>query len=719
MLNLRVRVAAMSAGAKKVSQSQINNFTSAYVFLQSLTPTSPDDDWVGMSAVEEVFYVNLGQRDVSVFRRVREETTNMGFIEWGQIDTETFGDSEVELASPSDFDSTASNALLRLTNQGSEMLSRGPPANVHGESTHVESQGAGRSNVSRSQESQSGVRSTISTSAYVFLQSLTPTSPDDDWVGMSAVEEVFYVNLGQRDVSVFRRVREQATSMGFIEWGQIDTETFGDSEVELASPSDFDSTASNALLRLTNQGSEMLLRGPPANVHGESTPVASQGAVSPSNASLEATAAVTAIQHYPLPAFKAPPKCPDMKSFLQCIFGKLASSKPFGWVSMNLAVANFALAYGPSEASMPNLEARRDYVAPDLASWCLSARQDKLLEWGRSDPSKHDLVQVCGHGQVEGHSMDAFLRLSDAGHNVAYPNEKRGSKTSASWWHSSVESGLQHHQQTQSSPRDDSSRRSSNASAVEERRRRSGRASISSHESGGHHHGHSRSSATNAAIGRTYSRDSASTARSADRRSADSDLGSRSSRREDRRDSQHSGGGGSRGSFERSGSHHSEGQRSNHAESPAIIDAGGNPDWFLPNTYRGRTRCQHFKGVEIERDNCRFGIKCHYAHVQPRFGSQYMDYWYEEARSVPVPLLDNVIFGKRTYMDEWGRTQKEITAVYQDPNTMIYYLAEGGKTRLDGQFNWYPTTDAAKSALEFSYVFSQPRYAEQYRRVSR
>ncbi|CAB9526809.1 expressed unknown protein [Seminavis robusta] len=207
--------------------------TSTYAFLQSLTPTTPDDDWVGMSAVEEAFYVNLGQRDVSVFRRVREEATNMGLIEWGQIDTETFGDSEVELASPSDFDSTASNALLRLTNLGGEMLSRGPPANDHAESTHVESQGAGRS---RSQESQSGVRSTISTSAYVFLQSLTPTSPDDDWVGMSAVEEVFYVNLGQRDVSVFRRVREETTNMGFIEWGHIDTETFGDSEVELASP---------------------------------------------------------------------------------------------------------------------------------------------------------------------------------------------------------------------------------------------------------------------------------------------------------------------------------------------------------------------------------------------------------------------------------------------------------------------------------------------------
>jgi hypothetical protein len=94
-----------------------------------------------------------------------------------------------------------------------------------------------------------------------------------------------------------------------------------------------------------------------------------------------------------------------------------------------------------------------------------------------------------------------------------------------------------------------------------------------------------------------------------------------------------------------------------------------------------------------------------------------MDYWYREAShlNLKVPALRNIVYGERTITDDRvGGEQREFSAAYKDPETNIYHVAEGGSAFDDEGLCWYPSKEAAKAALEFSYFVGAPKFVRDY-----
>lgn len=81
---------------------------------------------------------------------------------------------------------------------------------------------------------------------------------------------------------------------------------------------------------------------------------------------------------------------------------------------------------------------------------------------------------------------------------------------------------------------------------------------------------------------------------------------------------------------------------------------------------------------------------------------------YERNRGY-VPPVDHSLV---RYEDHYRRDRDrvEYTAAYRDPETKIYYLAEGGAGSLDRRsgLSWYQSKKEAKQAVELVYLASLP-----------
>jgi hypothetical protein len=272
---------------------------------------------------------------------------------------------------------------------------------------------------------------------------LACTTSKEEWISMDEVEAAFLQRSGQANLSWFREVCSYATARGYVGWGKpdLDDMCFGDSEVEVASSSEFDEAAKDAQMRVTITGRETLSkwessRTPSSPSFGHDSHVkkvfskevwpsivSASGHNVPAVSSVSNTDARLSVPRVSPPLLGAYPRCPDVKAFLDCIFTGVPLDDNLGWVNMIDAVARFAQLYGPPVTATIGIAEAWCLVKPDFEQFLKNAGSEKMVSWGRGHLSTFESVQVVTYQQDEGHSVpdDTFLRLTDKGCKVVFP----------------------------------------------------------------------------------------------------------------------------------------------------------------------------------------------------------------------------------------------------------------------------------------------------------
>jgi len=126
--------------------------------------------------------------------------------------------------------------------------------------------------------------------------------------------------------------------------------------------------------------------------------------------------------------------------------------------------------------------------------------------------------------------------------------------------------------------------------------------------------------------------------------------------------------------------------------------------WFLLTSGKGKSICHRFRSAADV--GCRFGKKCHFAHINPPLGREVLESWMATRRD-PLPNLPRNGF-KFDVQNRSGSTF--FAAAYFDANSRIYYAAEEGRCShrdMDGTY-WYACESDAEDAVAVVYAASQP-----------
>jgi hypothetical protein len=671
------------------------------LFLECATST---EDWISMDEVEAAFLQRCGEANVSWFREVRSYATARGYVDWGKLDLDDmcFGDSEIEVASPSDFDEAAKDAQLRVTNRGRETLSqwessRTPSFPSFGHDSHMKKVfskevlpsivGASGHNVSAvASVSNTGVSPSVPRvsppllEAYprcpdvkAFLDCIFTGIPLDDnlgWVNMMDAVARFAKLYGPPVTATFgmaetcclvkpdfERFLKTAGLEKLVSWGRGHPSTFDSVQVVTFQQVEGHSVPDDTFLRLTDKGRKVVFHFLRDEV-GNST---------------------------------APDKNSDVTVMSELREARQQHKR--GYDVLRDKSTRFVASSTTSSDSVDSNRrpSRNEQGTPQRSPNFTSS----LSATGNADQGSHNHDHKRsegshGGGDGAGRSYHGPSSHGQGDPHAAQAPSRRGSHQSSDGKSNSSGSTNRYH--SFSSPRDHARILCQIVSEAKD-------AALGGWSLGGivAVKFHAFLKQRKGSVGKDELR---TTYRNAKRLAEEN--GWISHRRSNTGTEDYM-------KVTREGQI-GEIEALEMAVTQTSTAASVGAFWFLPNKKRP---CKNFRNSVHE--NCPYGRKCKFAHIQPRHGRDYTDYWYADARHMKVPSLYNVYYTERRITGVPGE-QFEYSAAYQDPETNIYYVAEGGKTFDDGAVCWYPSKEDAKAALEFAFRVSTPECVRQYER---
>ena len=658
--------ASVQANLEQVANNEENSLTkhpakgphvdreevALHLFLKSVNPyRQKDAPWRSMDEASSYFYAELGRKDIILFRAARTAATELGYVEWGKPDEDEDAWGLLEVAPSTDSCfNDEMKASFRTTKEGFTRLLHIPE-----------------------------YKSVLPPTEDRSCDQLSVTGNNSERHNSSDSRQK--APSHDTTLSVFLRSIEAAKSIDEeVGWVSMDAvkgsfyQQFGKVDVEVFEASRKRATAE----RLIQWG------GIDEESFGGWTAIDPDEVENPNGACLtlsengwdflsSPSAATQVLQ----PATMSVPqkRCERLVDFLQCV--ARCDKDPNGWTKLHDLVASFSREYGKKGCG-DDRATTISSLTPEIKRWCDEGLQEVCLIWGRPDESRPGIFEPCTRLQVVGHAIGPVLKLTGKGYAIATDPNALTDRAPIDWWKSNVEAGLRQQSYTEMAE--------TNQQASKNPLQGEPGASAAS----------SLSMATSIAPrgrGRGRTLPAWMTRKQLDEQDKQAGASIVTATSSVVRQQQLDSNDETLGLVAGSSCAYAGRNNKHRHNSTRFLPR----HWFLPKKH---TLCRHFLSATNPR--CTFDHRCRFPHVQPPLSDDILQLYTGPMKT--LSLSDFQFEGDGTL----------ITAVYHDPQTKIYYTAQGGRrvnTCHDGNADsvcWYANQEDAIHAVTAVYAASQP-----------